>query len=77
MGNFPSVVKSAAEQLKPHLIATYIYELSSRFSLFYNACPVLKAEENVKKARLVLIECVKRVLKGGLSLLGIEVLERM
>ena len=75
--NFPNIVKEATEQLKPHLIATYVYNLSSSFSLFYNACPVLKAEENVKKARLVLIECVKRVLADGLNLLGIEVLEKM
>lgn len=77
LGNFTSVVKEATEQLKPHLIASYVYNLSSQFSLFYNACPVLKAEEEVKKARLVLIECVKRVIENGLGLLGIEVLEKM
>jgi len=77
LGNFPSVVKSTTEQLKPHLISSYLYNLSSQFSVFYNACPVLKAKEDVKKARLVLIECVKRVLENGLGLLGIEVLEIM
>jgi len=77
LGKFPEIVKSATEQLKPHLIASYIYMLSSQFSLFYSACPVLKAEENIKKARLVLIECTKRVLENGLNLLGIEVLEKM
>ena len=77
LGNFPAIVKDATEQLKPHIIATYIYELSSSFSIFYNLCPVLKAEEELKKARLVLIECVKRVLENGLSLLGIDVLNKM
>jgi len=77
LGNFPNVVKDATEQLKSHLISSYVYNLSSSFSLFYNACPVLKAEEKVKKARLVLIECVKRVLASGLQLLGIDVLEKM
>jgi len=77
LGKFPELIKSATEQLKPHLISTYIYELSSKFSIFYNACHVLKAEEKVKKARLVLIECVKRVLENGLGLLGIDVLEKM
>ena len=77
LGEFPLVVKNATEQLKPHLISNYIYSLSSSFSLFYNSCPVLKAEGDVMKARLVLIECVKRVLASGLGLLGIEVLEKM
>lgn len=77
LANFPNIVKVATTQLKPHLIASYIFNLSSKFSLFYNACPVLKAEEETKNARLVLIECVKRVLANGLNLLGIEVLEKM
>jgi arginyl-tRNA synthetase len=77
LGNFPKIVKDATEQLKPHLISNYVYTLSSQFSLFYNACPVLRADEDVRKARLVLIECTKRVLERGLGLLGIEVLERM
>ncbi len=77
LGNFPSVVKSATEQLKLHLVANYLYNLSSQFSIFYNACPVLKASDDVKKARLVLIDCVKRVLANGLGLLGIDVLEKM
>ncbi len=77
LGNFPKVVKDATEQLKPHLISNYVYNLSSQFSLFYNACPVLRANEDIRKARLVLIECTKRVLESGLGLLGIDVLEKM
>ncbi len=77
LGKFPEVVKGATEQLKPHLIATYLYNLSSQFSLFYNACPVLKAEKDVKESRLVLIDCVRNILKNGLGLLGIDVLEEM
>ena len=77
LGNFPDILKEATEQLKPHLIANYLYNLSSQFSVFYGACPVLKAEEELKKARLILIECVQRVLGNGLQLLGIEVLKKM
>jgi len=77
LGMFPKVVKSASEELRPNLIANYIFELSSLFSNFYNTCPVLKAGPETKKARLVLIECVKKVLRNGLGLLGIEVLEKM
>ncbi|MFH1641635.1 MAG: arginine--tRNA ligase [Nanoarchaeota archaeon] len=77
LGNFPDIVKSATLQLKPHLIANYLYALSSQFSLFYNACPVIKSEIKIKKARILLITCMKHVLKNGLSLLGIDVLDKM
>ncbi len=77
LGNFPNIVKQATEQLRPHLITTYMYSLSSAFSIFYNACPVLKAEKNIKSVRLLLIDCVRKVLENGLSLLGIDVLKKM
>jgi arginyl-tRNA synthetase len=74
---FPSIVKSAEEELRPHLIATYIYSLSRLLSEFYHKCNVLKEKDKLKKARLVLIDSVRQVLKNGLNLLGIDVLERM
>jgi len=77
LNNFPDVVSNATEQLEPHIIATYLFMLSSQFSLFYNACPVLKVEDKLMRARLVLIDCVRGVLENGLQLLGIEVLEKM
>ncbi|HZX45311.1 MAG TPA: arginine--tRNA ligase [Candidatus Nanoarchaeia archaeon] len=77
LGTFPDIVKEAAEQLKPNLIANYLFHLASQFSVFYNACPVLKAEEDLMQARLVLIDSVRKVLKNGLSLLGIDVLDKM
>ena len=51
LGNFPNLVKEATEQLKPNLIANYIFNLAAQFSAFYNNCPVLKAEENIKEAK--------------------------
>ncbi len=77
LAEFPDIVKSATDNLKPHLIANYLYNLSSKFALFYSICPVLKAKEEIKQARLLLILCIKRVLENGLSLLGIEILEKM
>ena len=77
LSNFPDVVSNATGQLEPHIIATYLFMLSSQFSLFYNVCPVLKSEEKLMKTRLVLIDCVKQVLENGLGLLGIDVLEKM
>lgn len=77
LNDFPDIISSATKQLKPHLIANYLYELSQKFSEFYHSCPVLQAEEELKKARLLLVSCVKQVLKNGLQLLGIDVLEKM
>jgi arginyl-tRNA synthetase len=77
LGEFPNIIESTTKYLKPHLIANYLYELSQRFSEFYHSCPVLQAEEGLKKARLLLVSCVKQALKNGLGILGISVLERM
>lgn len=77
LSEFPNVVKEAEEGLKPSLIANYLYSLAKSLSEFYHSCNVLKEEDDLKNARLVLIDSVRQVLKNGLNLLGIDVLERM
>lgn len=75
---FPDQVKKAVEDLDPSQIATHIFSTAKAFNQFYQKHPVL--EEKNKKltlARLALIQAVALVLKKGLNLLGIEVLERM
>ncbi|MCD4705873.1 hypothetical protein K8R61_02205, partial [bacterium] len=52
-------------------------DLAKSFHSFYHICPVLKAEKETKKARLLLIYCVAQTIKKGLDLLGIEVLGEM
>jgi arginyl-tRNA synthetase len=74
---YPDAVEQVARTLRPHVLADYLYELSGAFSRFYDECPVLKAEPDVRASRLLLTELVARALKAGLGLLGIEVLERM
>ncbi len=69
---FPQIVESAAAELKPNIVATYLYELASDFSRFYKECPVLSAEHHVKERRLLLVDATRQVTKNGLSLLGIE-----
>lgn len=63
----------------PNLLCNYLYELSSQFMSFYEACPILKEgiEPDLKSSRLMLSILVARTLKQGLDLLGIEVMERM
>jgi len=77
LSGFPLVIEQSTKQLRPHLIANYLYSLSQSLSEFYHNCQVLKEREDLKKARLLLIYCVKQVLENGLNLLGIDVLERM
>ena len=75
---FPQEVENAVEDLNPSKIAGHIFNTAKAFNQFYNKHPVLKAEnEQFVDARLALIKATAVVLKNGLSLLGIEVLENM
>ncbi|WP_434341305.1 arginine--tRNA ligase [Motilimonas cestriensis] len=75
---FNEVITSVARLGYPHLLCNYLYELAGLFSSFYEACPILKAEtEAQKQSRLKLAWLTARTLKQGLSLLGINTLERM
>jgi arginyl-tRNA synthetase len=71
------VVSSVEEDLLPNRLCQYLYELSQKFNQFYDQCKVLQAEEPVRSSRLVLCDITAKTLKLGLSLLGIQVLERM
>jgi arginyl-tRNA synthetase len=66
------VIALVARELKPHHLCTYLYELSTRFSGFYENCPVLKSEEALRASRLTLCDVTGRTLALGLDLLGIE-----
>ena len=77
LSNFPATVLKATNELRPHLIASYLYSLAQKFNEYYHAHQVLKADEKTKDARLLLISAVRQVLKNGLNLLGIDVLEKM
>lgn len=71
------VITEVAADLMPNRLCQYLFELSQKFNQFYDQCPVLKAEEPARTSRLVISDLTARTLKLGLSLLGIEVLERM
>ncbi|NKB99708.1 MAG: arginine--tRNA ligase [Pseudomonadales bacterium] len=61
----------------PHYLCGYLYELATRFTQFYEACPILKSDGDVKTRRLVLARQTADTLQLGLSLLGIQTPERM
>ena len=71
------IIKEVEKDLLPNRLCLYLFELSQKFNQFYDRCPILQAEEEVKISRLLLADLTARVIKLGLSLLGIEVLERM
>jgi arginyl-tRNA synthetase len=74
---YPTAVDSTVETYSPHKLCTYIYDLASDFTSFYENCPVLKSEEPVRTSRLLLADLTARVLEHGLGLLGIDVPEQM
>ncbi|MDI3324825.1 arginine--tRNA ligase [Pontibacterium granulatum] len=73
------IIDAVSREAYPHLLCNYLYELSSLFMKFYEACPVLKddVEPAVRESRLKLCHATARTLEKGLDLLGIEVMERM
>ena len=76
---FSEIVDAVAKEGTPHVLCTYLYELSGNFMTFYEACPINKdgVAEEVRASRLALSKHVANTLKTGLDLLGIKVVDRM
>lgn len=75
LDKFPEIVKKAYENLAPSLVANYAYSLAQKFSEFYHDCKVIGSKE--EKFRLALVDCFAQVENNALSLLGIDVIEKM
>ena len=75
--SFPELFSGYEEELSSHNICSYLYELAGCYSRFWKDCPILTADDEVRHSRLVLSRAVAARLELGLSLLGIEVVERM
>ncbi len=74
----PETLEQSTVEMKPNVIADYLFTLANDFSAFYTACPVMREENaDVKRSREALCLLTGEVLKFGLSLLGIDVAERM
>lgn len=74
---FPEIIGMAAKNYSPHVVCTYLFDLAQKFNLFYQKVPILQSPEEEKKFRLVLTKATGEVLKKGLDLLGIQVVEKM
>ena len=73
----PEIVAVVAKDCYPNLLCNYLYELAGAFMRFYEACPILKAEDELRSSRLALAALTAEALQQGLNLLGIEPLEQM
>ena len=76
---YPEVVRRATDELEPHKVANYLYELARELNRYYEATPVAVGDvpENVKQARLGVLTKAAHVFAHGLNILGIEVPEKM
>jgi arginyl-tRNA synthetase len=77
LSQFPEIVPQVLQDFRPNILANYLFELANSFHTFYEACPVLKADEPTRSARLALCSLTGSILRRGLKLLGIDVPERM
>ena len=75
--NFGMTLEAVAEELRPNYLCNYLYELAGKFTSFYENCPVLKADDMTRASRLALCDLTAKVLKQGLNVLGIDVVEQM
>jgi arginyl-tRNA synthetase len=77
LDRFDEVVIEAAKTALPSTLATYLFNLAQKFNLFYHTDSILQSSEQTKMFRLVLVSRTTEMLKIGLNLLGIDVVERM
>ena len=75
---FDSAVWEMIDTLAPHKMCTYLFDVASDFTSFYEHCSVLKAEsDELRLSRLALCDATARVMQQGLALLGIRAPEQM
>ncbi len=74
---FEEVLDQVAAEGTPHLLCGYLYDLATKFTGFYEQCPILGADAGERENRLCFAQRTARTLKTGLELLGIETVDRM
>ncbi len=73
-----TVIEQSAENLAPHIVADFTYQTAQLFNTFYTQCPINnEKDESIQRARRTLAEKTAEILKQGLSLIGIDVVEKM
>lgn len=75
--NFGLTLEAVGSEFRPNFLCNYLYDLAGHFTRFYENCPVLKAEPEVRASRLALCDLTAKVMRQGLEALGIETVEQM
>ncbi len=77
LAQFPEVVELVAHHFEPHRLAYYLRDLANSFHTYYNAHPFLSSEDELRLARLSLIDATRTVIANGLRMLGVSAPEKM
>lgn len=77
LSDLPEEIKVSAQTLEPAKLTRYVMELATCFHAFYNACHVNVEDEELRKARVKLIDCTRSVIAGVLKMLKITAPEKM
>lgn len=77
LADLPEEIATSAGTLDPSRITKYVLELAALFHTFYNSCRVKGAPEDLMKARMVVVDCTRIVIKNCLDILGITAPDRM
>lgn len=77
LAEYPDEIRISAQTLEPSRLTRYITDVASLFHSFYNACRVKGEQENLMKARFLLVDCTRIVMRNVLEILSISAPERM
>ena len=77
LSKYPELVETAAANLEPHLLASWLRELANALHTYYNSHQFLVEDDGLRHARLALVVATRQVLKNGLDLLGLDAPEKM
>jgi len=77
LSGYEEAVLAAAERYEPSVVARYAVSLAAAFNKFYHECPILQADEETRTARMMLVDCVQKVLRDACGLLGLQCPEEM
>jgi arginyl-tRNA synthetase len=77
IARFPAVIEQSADELHPHVVATYTRTLAERFNTFYRECPVLDADTDTRNARLALVDAARHAVANALDAVGVAAPESM
>ena len=77
IGEFKDIAEKACEELRPHIVAVYLYELSKLFNEFYSECQVINENKIITNTRMMIVNGFRNTVRNGLGLLGIDAPDEM